>query len=419
MTQYHVQTNRLHLRQSPGMHGPILSELQKNQLVNVVGEPVVIDDLRWVQIDHPEKGWVDYEYLTTQNSMYALVQLRVHPLPGIDKPVIGQILTGQRVILLGGTITDDHYTWVQITEGWVAQKSKTADYLTDVPIIQPKRSKIGLHAHMGTDVNALIEAAIKLNRAKKPLGPVVVINDTGLANSLKELGDVYAVIRRQDSSQDINPDVPESIGQDQAVQLGKDYVTSRWNFIYETADPLIPCQFQNEPGYHHMDAYVNIGIMQACEARGRKAAWGCYAVGNPGGDDWENKWRTLEPAMRYAMANNHPLLLHEYGTQNPPDAAASDPRSLDFYSLRHRKVYALMPVDARPKLIIGETGTFNARYINLDFLINDMREYGKLLDQDEYVIGFSYWTLGGQDCGWLASSLNNVLPHIVDFLMNL
>jgi len=153
-----------------------------------------------------------------------------------------------------------------------------------------------------------------------------------------------------------------------------------------------------------------IEMMKLAEPAGLKLVLYAFSTGNP--PLTPEVVAEITPALRYAMAHGHYLSLHEYG-----GVAAGDPDTLQgsFLALRYRKLYFLLPEDARPKLIVSEAGQAGGCcFIGTEAFIEDYAWYDAQLQQDDYVVGVAAWTLGN----WGSANFQDALPALADYLIS-
>lgn len=106
------------------------------------------------------------------------------------------------------------------------------------------------------------------------------------------------------------------------------------------------CENAAEADYH---SRFWIAWMKLAEAAGYKAAIFSFGTGRPSHPVWDAGgaaiWNALKPALRYAKSNGHVVDIHAYH------------ESVDESNmLRHQSVWAWLPPDCRPQIVIGEWG---------------------------------------------------------------
>jgi len=164
--------------------------------------------------------------------------------------------------------------------------------------------------------------------------------------------------------------------------------------------------------------------MRLMEARGYRCVIGCFGTGRPsrpvsdvGGTAI---WTALLPMLRYARTNGHLLGMHAY-EYNPHDI---------YNMLRHRAVYAWLPIDAQPRLVITEWGLDGAlgrfrdsrwreQYADPDLAYFDiMREYDVEVQADPYLLLFTVFTEGtNNSVAWAPFDIagTRVMQYLIDY----
>jgi hypothetical protein len=176
---------------------------------------------------------------------------------------------------------------------------------------------------------------------------------------------------------------------------------------------LNPADFysaDNEPG--RSDAVglqwlcdYNIGQMQRADELGVKLGIVAWSTGMP----------PLTPELialylhmlRYAMAHGHILLLHEYSLNGP---MIGNP-----LCLRYRQLYAALPADARPQLVISEAGPdagYGMGYTGQAY-IDVVAAYDVETWKDEYLIGVALYALKHGE-----SNMADVIPLLTDYVVD-
>jgi len=154
-----------------------------------------------------------------------------------------------------------------------------------------------------------------------------------------------------------------------------------------------------------------IQMMMKADEAGLKLVLYAFSAGNPPLN--EATIAEITPALRYAMAHGHYLSVHEYG-----GVASGDPDTLrgSILALRYRQLYAALPTDARPRLIVSEAGQAGGyEFIGVQPFIEDYAWYSARLAEDDYVVGVAAWTLGN----WGNANFQDALPALADYLIRL
>ena len=151
-------------------------------------------------------------------------------------------------------------------------------------------------------------------------------------------------------------------------------------------------------------------MMKRADEAGLKLVLYGFSAGNPPLD--EAILAEMTPALRYAMAHGHYLSVHEYGGVAPLDP---DTLQGSILALRYRQLYAALPEDARPQLIVSEAGqSGGCCFIGTQAFIEDYAWYDAQLAEDDYVIGVAAWTLGN----WGSANFQDALPALADYLIS-
>lgn len=256
------------------------------------------------------------------------------------------------------------------------------------PTPQPVQgvSRLGLHIETSGGVSAdILNTAIRLFNAGKPWALVVVIDDVGLANALVPY--VRNLIYR-----DYAAGKTFNIGNltsEAAAQAEANKVWANHQGTVSRLDKRIWVQSRNETGSTAFDYAYECRIMDLAKAQGRRAA----IYGDSPGQPELNEYAWRVPALKQAMRDGHALVLHEYSAfinKQPSDTPLCDPATRPSYGLRHRELYASVPVDCRPKLFNAETGLST---VHMDS-IEDIDGYCTLLAEDDYVEGMALYGYG-------------------------
>jgi hypothetical protein len=158
--------------------------------------------------------------------------------------------------------------------------------------------------------------------------------------------------------------------------------------------------------------------MVVADRVGYKLAMYAFSGGNP--KDVENPsvgepftreqaWNELISSLRYAKANGHILLLHEYGFDFGT-LRASTPH----LALRYRRAYEFLArFDANPPLVISEAsaGVGFKGSVPPGQWVQDAAWYDQELCKDPWVIGCCLYQLGGDE------NLVSVLPALSDYIV--
>jgi hypothetical protein len=309
--------------------------------------------------------------------------------------------------------------------GWVYRKYTTAPggkALTPDPGVTPphnthpldgegKKHKIGIHVIPGGSRDAIVGMAKRLTDAGKPLVSATVVNDATLANALAPLVK-YVILRLGVGSgaDNVSPQLPY-VADYKAIAAAK---LQGWNLA--SVDSRVYLQPYNELTPSAFHDLVWMGVMKACEAVGRKAAIGAYAVGN--GDT--GFWASLTNSLRYAKANGHVLAMHGYAPP-PGDSMYAGParlsRDTGDWELRAIRLAESVPIEARPTLVFSEFGNdFSGKnFQGATNFVAFMTAGSSAIQGYPYAASVNGWTFGneGQFSGACADSAMGPLEQAI------
>ena len=235
-----------------------------------------------------------------------------------------------------------------------------------------------------------------------------VINRPDFANTLVADGVRYVLYRSVGGADgDAFPVPSDSAG---SAAYGHALFESQWQ-NFEGLDPRVYIQLLNESPFGAGHNAFWMAAMAAAEAHGRRLAIGGYAVGGPEPADW----LTLIPALQHAQAHGHVVCLHEYTAQITPYGQLSATNLEQYYELRFERFYNAVPEDARPPLVIGEFGNFNAVDTGSPDVLNLCKLFEAVIAPYDYVKGYNYWTAGDAG-GWGKSDMTAALPTLEQWL---
>ncbi len=350
--------------------------------------------------------------------------VNVRSQPGtLGNSPVGKLDWGAAIIVEKASQRVGAWTWVRIAEGEWTGKFLAKELLSATqpnpprpppPPPAPKPAKkIGLHLHLGTRKDQVIGMARRLHEKGKPLAACVVISDAELANDLAAYTTV--VFRQVWGPSDPHPTYPtteaNALAAQVAIAAGKAWARGNHKAFNDKASKAHFLQFANEVAWHPFDWAFNLGLMQACDEMGRKAAIFADAPGGPEPEQWAQRRLALE----YAKAHDHRVLLHAYGPKERPDAPVSDAASGPWYGQRYKRLYAAVPESARPKLIIGEAGTWSARFQGIEPTLADMRAYNEIVTE-EWLDAVCWWTVGNGYGSWPDSPIDAALAMMEEWL---
>ncbi len=172
------------------------------------------------------------------------------------------------------------------------------------------------------------------------------------------------------------------------------------NFYSHTNEPGV-----NTPeGLRWLSAF-NMGVMDEVQENGLKVTIGGWSLGNPPLD--AASIEAIVPMFRQAAQNGHIAEVHEYSQHGPMQGSP--------FALRYRQLYAALPEDAQPPLVIAEASS-GAGYGTALFgqaWVDDMGWYDQQTMPDRWVIGFCTFRYGQGE-----SNLTEVIPLIQEWIIN-
>lgn len=196
--------------------------------------------------------------------------------------------------------------------------------------------------------------------------------------------------------------------QGDAVQAGRarvDQCLATWRL--NPADWYAPI---NEPGRSDVEGLTwlcnfYLGAMQRADEVGVKLCIGEWSAGMP--PIAPNFISLYTPMLRYAAQHGHILGLHEYSLNGPMIGSP--------LCLRYRSLYAALPADARPKLMISEAGPgagYNTGYTGQAY-IDVVAAYDAEVMKDPYVLGVALFKLGKGE-----SDMAAVMPLLTQYVID-
>ena len=292
-------------------------------------------------------------------------------------------------------VTANGMKWLHVLynniQCWVA-----AIYVSSTPIIivsPPVTPKHRLGFHFLQDASGPV-AWVGSHR----IASATVVDNNGLANQLIAEGVPYVLAR---SCGVANGDA-FTVPNDPATATA--YGTALFNNRlqnFSDLNPLVYIQLLNEGPFTPGHNAFWLAVMADAEARGRKIALGGFAVGGPEPADWA----TMTPALQHAASHGHIVCLHEYTAQNTPAGQLSATNLQQYYELRFLRFYNAVPANARPPLVIGEFGNWDATNNGATNEINLCKSFEAAIGSSApYLVGYNYWTFGGAG-GWAQSDI--------------
>lgn len=385
------------------------------------------------QLDDPDGYLPPREYLVTIGELKALPVVAEPPPPVVhdpnakrvvltadknvrDKPassgrLIKALKKGDEAWVIG--VKQNNYMQLEDKSGWLYVAGLALADPANIPVPPPPptqiapKIKFGWHVAYDTTIDRLVIPHAE--RMKGLIAGWTIVNQPGLANKLREMG--YRVMYRQYIEPDATykTDWLNGKNYEQAYKIGHDfYFNGPHRATVVNVDTRCYIKLVNECGYHPMDYAFWIGCMNAADQDGRKLAIFGDSFGTPEIDQWPVR----TPALKYAYARGHVVTLNQYGRRNAKNEDDNFPVSDDegylWYGGRHEQFYSSVPEDARPMLIIGETGASNSA-ISQPFAVADAIKYSKKLTARKYgdkILFFSLYTLGQ----WMQNRLDGQVP---------
>lgn len=315
--------------------------------------------------------------------------VNVRDKAGLSGTVLRRLMAGDAVTIDGQTALADNLIWDHILpDAWVAQK-----YLSPAAAPILASSVFGFHLlirYNASIIQQILEAGVK---AGKPIRCVTDFEAGGQGASvrwIKGISPKTKVVRRHWESEQFPIDWSDEKGD---YKIGFDHATALCAAIKADPDASAADWHQalvNEPPPGvATDEFWN-GVLDAFDAAGLKAAIFDFGVGIPDLSWWTRpEWLAV---LRRAKAKGHVLLLHEY--VNPGDHGDWTEAGSEWYALRHRQIYALLPADARPFLICGEYGDEKGAQKPDDWLLHNLHLVETAVRDEPYLISLNLWSFG-------------------------
>lgn len=199
---------------------------------------------------------------------------------------------------------------------------------------------------------------------------------------------------------------------DQNRTLIQNWALNLADYYDSTNEPVI----QLPPNYTDADLqdairkakWLNTWMITAlniARTNGFKLAMFSFPTGTPP----LSMWTYLFPALRLGKQNGAVLSLHEYSVEG----TLQNPKPGNI--LRYRDVWNLLPEDCRVPIIISECGAGNGYDTSLhgQAWANDLIWYNGQTCQDDYLLGFCAYQLGGGE-----SNMVSTLPAYTTAISN-
>jgi hypothetical protein len=262
-------------------------------------------------------------------------------------------------------------------------------------------SKLGFH--IGAHPTGLLELLRDTASAGSPV-PVVFALDQNVASQRNEYSPSTLIVYRD-----------QRFGSDNGnMYVGDGHAAGHaWARKLIPYWQLNPADFYapiNEPGRGDLDGLLWLnafyqGCMDEAQDAGLRLCVGEWSTGKPPIDS--ASIATITPMLRQAAANGHVLGLHEYSLDGP---MIGNP-----LCTRYRQMYAALPLDARPRIVISEAGPdsgYGAGYTLQDY-VDVVGAYDLEITKDDYVIGACLFNYGGNE-----NDLTEAVPLLKQWIID-
>jgi len=354
----------------------------------------------------------------TGQKAYVVSGLNLRYAPTTLASIVRLLNAGEVLSLTTIPVYDDgshKWTLVQVSNGvygWVAGEflSSTPPNTPTPPVVppvtppKPISNRIGLHVLQ----DGTVDAEMFINAVHPP--SMTYINAIDAANKAVALGVPWVVFRSVPGPDGDKVLIPED-DPTLSYNTGRQTVQSRWG-QFSTLDQRVKIQITSERPWSPGHADFWRGVMDELEARGYRAAIGAFSVGTPEPEQWAK----MVPALTQAKSNGHCVVLHSYCEPNTPAGQLSPAGEGQYYELRFARLYAAVPPEARPPLIMSEfAGEFSrGKFQGTDNLIKLCGLYGAAISAYDYFVAFNLWTAGVED--WADASINSALPTLATWI---
>lgn len=275
-----------------------------------------------------------------------------------------------------------------------------------------KRAGGGFHLFPGAASEQVFQIAQRLFNEKKPLRVMTVINDKTMAARLKPLVD-YLVFRDVPGPGDPdNPTEAQYASGNGAAWLAG--LLPRYAGLVSGAY----IQPMNEGKWHPNAGAFWVSAMKYADSLGlNKLAILAYSIGNPNDENGTTrfeKWSSLTPALTYAKANGHIVVLHAYAAPGTTPGQLTPESNRENFEGRFVKLWASVPETARPILVFGEVGCefTRGKWQGRAECVSYADAHLAYVRPYPYVAGDALWTVNGQGYGWEDASINEALPDL-------
>lgn len=321
--------------------------------------------------------------------------LRVRSRPNGD--ILGGFLPGKELNVLG---IENNWARLQTADNLTAWVS--AQYIVrDVEPTPVAYRKIGIHLHIGNNIEACLQLYSDCFQAGKPLPIAVVINNVGLANAIKRVSPPTFVVFRGGITGDAldvldltqnNTDANIVAGRKRFEQRYTPCNADAWQIANEHYDK------GHEPWKVKAMAEFYVGAMFAAEAKDVKITVGDFSTGTPEDEDLP----LLAPMLQKANDDGHYLNYHSYAAPGVFDMTYA----AEWFALRFERI-----IRGYPKLmvVLGEAGGFGQ---NGPDPMSLFRQLQAMLATNANVIGAALFT-GNAAPPWSTNGCN-VDPYLTE-----
>ncbi|MBN1678968.1 MAG: hypothetical protein JW966_01665 [Anaerolineae bacterium] len=332
-------------------------------------------------------------------------EVTLYAEPNTASEVVGTALARQKLTVL--ELAGD--SWARTGDGWlvlVDQENELAelDNMWSCEVLRGSTSPatlFGLHLVNGTSREPVFDLAQRLADSGHPLGTVKGLNGTeDLLADLKTISpDTITVYRSVITTQgmlDCPADILDLPDPVMAARAWMDSLTPFWDGV--EADYF---EYMNEC-HAPMDwiAEFSIEMMRLANEQDRCLLLFSFPVGNPDIHVFEQ----LLPAYRYALENpcqpgrTHGIALHAFSTTNFQLVSETDV----WIGFRHRILDEVLqthlPEAVNLPVFVTELGQGNGMVpletLTCDDITRDVLQYTYQLEEDPYVKGFHWWSIG-------------------------
>lgn len=271
--------------------------------------------------------------------------------------------------------------------------------------------KYGLHIEtQGLEVDKglgkqIVDMIIRLDLAGHRLASAVVIDHLSIMNAIADHVD-FPVFRSYPNGQKFNPSALQST---MTAQQHANYIYDQHYPVVSQLNPRCYVQFRNENNVYQWDSDFDLQLMLRTHQEGKfKAAIGGYNTGTPEVINWQ----AYKPALRACKQYGYAVVIHEYGyeeNQHETSLPVSDPKGYQYFGGRDQVLYASVPLDCQPDLIVGECGASDG-YTHPD-TIHDMWQFNQQKLGLLWFKGFCFWGFGSSI--YNANGLLAAFEHLV------